>query len=124
LTRSFQAAVVDLIALLVQHIREVLENPSAVRLKSAVVFIEREPHIDFPNGVVFADLVQRHLNTAHTLRFTGRVGQIVEAELYLPARHKRVQLAVERGDSFHAARRQVEWQRNLGRLRAVGNFHV
>ena len=106
------------------QVREVLKDPGAVRLKRAVVFVQREPHVDFPDGVVLADVVDRHLHAAQSLRFAGRVGQIVEAELHLPARHERMQLAVERGDSFHIARRQVERQRDLGRLRAVRHFHV
>ena len=102
LPRRFQAAVVDLLAVLVEHVREILEDPVAVRLKGAVVLVQREPHVDFPDGVVLADVVHRHLHAAHALRFAGRVGQIVEAELHLPAWHERVQLAVERRDSFHA----------------------
>ena len=58
------------------------------------------------------------------LGFAGRVGQVVELELHLPAGHEGVQLAVERGDFLDVARRQLERQHDFGRLRAGRHFHV
>ena len=122
--RGFEAGVVDRLAVLAFQIRNVLEHPVAVRFEGVVVLVEPHPHVDFPDVVVLADLVDVTSTPPRRWLLPAALARSSKRNFSCRPGTRAFSLPWSDVILVDAARRQRERQHDFGRLRARRDFDV